>query len=208
MKQQHHGARVGLLDDEALEKAVSTAGLSLSHRHALDPAVVGMSADPVERLTAADLCWTPQPAIWPSSRAVLALVIETLPKIKASLPVDLVEHLALGLVDRDDELRAVRAVLSATLTHAHAQDIEIVRLRRRVADLLDARQRERRASDGAASERRTVHPGRTGQGSTEEKSLYEKRRVDKHSAAKDRTYRAGQRPQISAVTDRAGKPWT
>lgn len=86
------------------------------------------------------------PAPWPSSRPVLALVVELLPTIEDGLTADLLEHLALALADRDDELRAVRAVLSSSLALSHTQHVEIIRLRQRLADLLDARRRERTAA--------------------------------------------------------------
>jgi hypothetical protein len=87
-----------------------------------------------------------EPAPWPSSRLRLALVVELLPTIEDELTADLLEHLALSLVDRDDELRGVRAVLSSSLALSHTQQLEIVRLRRRLADLLDARRLDRRAA--------------------------------------------------------------
>jgi hypothetical protein len=43
------------------------------------------------------------PAPWQSSRVVLALVIEELPMIEDDLKVDLLEHLALTLADREEE---------------------------------------------------------------------------------------------------------
>jgi hypothetical protein len=86
------------------------------------------------------------PAPWPSSRPVLALVVEVLLTIEDDLTADLLEHLALALADRDDEGRAARAVLSSALALSHSQHVEIIRLRRRLADLRDARRRERRAA--------------------------------------------------------------
>jgi hypothetical protein len=86
------------------------------------------------------------PAPWPSSRPVLALVVEVLPTIEDELAADLLEYLALALVDRDDELRAVRAVLSSALALTHTQHAEIVRLRQRLHGLIDARRRERTAA--------------------------------------------------------------
>lgn len=97
-------------------------------------------------VTADDLHWTPRPTTWPSSRAVLALVVELLPTLQDDLTADLVEHLALSLVDRDDELCAVRAVLSSALALSHAQHIENLQLRRRLADLHEARRQERPAA--------------------------------------------------------------
>ena len=86
------------------------------------------------------------PAPWLSSRPVLALIVEVLPTVEDDLTADLLEYVALVLVERDDELRAVRAVLSSALTLTHNQHVEILRLRQRVADLLDARRRERMAA--------------------------------------------------------------
>src|SRR5207302_2027141 len=86
------------------------------------------------------------PVPWPSSRPVLALAVELLPTIADDLTADLVEQLALALADRDDEVRAGRAVLSSALALSQTQQIEIVRLRHRLADLLDAQRRERPAA--------------------------------------------------------------
>ena len=86
------------------------------------------------------------PAPWPSSRPVLALIVEVLPTIEDDLTADLLEYVALALVDRDDEVRAVRAVLSSGLALSHNQHVEILRLRQRLADLLDARRGERTAA--------------------------------------------------------------
>lgn len=66
-----------------------------------------------------------------------------LPTVEDDLTADLLEHLALTLADRDDEVRAIRAVLSSALVLSHAQQAKIVRLRQRLADLLDERRRER-----------------------------------------------------------------
>lgn len=88
----------------------------------------------------------PAPTPWPPSRAALALVVEVLPAIDDALAADLIEHLALALVDRGDELRAMRAVLSSALEQLHTQHVEIIRLKTRLADLLDARRRESTAA--------------------------------------------------------------
>ena len=78
----------------------------------------------------------------PSSNAVLAIGIELLPTIEDGLMSDLVEHLLFALVERDETLLAVRSVLSNALKHAHGLHDENVRLRRRLAELLDARRGE------------------------------------------------------------------
>ena len=83
----------------------------------------------------------------PSSRAaVLAISIEMLPTIQDDMAADLIQILALALVDRDEELRAVRSVLSAALEHAHKDHVENSRLQRRLAVLLYAGRRERTAA--------------------------------------------------------------
>jgi hypothetical protein len=80
----------------------------------------------------------PMPMAWPSSGPMLALAIELLPKIADDRIADLVELLALALVDRGAELHAVRSVGSLSLALSHAQHKEIVRLRNRLAALLEA----------------------------------------------------------------------
>jgi hypothetical protein len=93
----------------------------------------------IDDMVTADEMFTrrPAPTPWPSSGAVLALGIELLPTIADDLTADLVEHLLLALVDRDDALLAVRTVLSAALEQSHAHHVEIVRLRDRHHRLLD-----------------------------------------------------------------------
>ena len=103
-----------------------------------------MSAD--QAFTAADTNWQPAPALWLSSRPALSLIAEVLPTVEDDLTADLLEYATLALADRDDEVRAIRAVLSSALTLTHTQHVEILRLRRRLADLLDARRRERTAA--------------------------------------------------------------
>jgi hypothetical protein len=77
------------------------------------------------------------PAGWRSSRPVLALVVELLPTIDDALTADLLEHLALALLDRDDEVRALRAVLSSALALSHAQNTEAIWLQAALARLRD-----------------------------------------------------------------------
>jgi hypothetical protein len=86
------------------------------------------------------------PAPWSWSCPLLPLVVELLPTIEDDLTVDLIEHLALALVDRDDELRGVRSVLSSALAMSYTQQAEILRLRRRLAELLDRQPAERTAA--------------------------------------------------------------
>jgi len=96
--------------------------------------------------TAADTDWQPAPAPWSSSRPIFSLVAEVLPTIEDGLTADLLEYVALTLADRDDELRAERAVQSSALTLLHTLQAENVRLRRRSRDLLDARRLVRTAA--------------------------------------------------------------
>ena len=86
------------------------------------------------------------PAPWLPSRPALTLIVEVLPTVEDDLIADLLKYVALALADRDDEVRAIRAVLSPALTLTHTQQATIVRLRRRLADLLDAQRRERTAA--------------------------------------------------------------
>ena len=85
-------------------------------------------------------------AQWLSSRPVIELVVEMLPAIEDDLTAELLEHVALVLADRDDEVRAIRAVLSSALALSHTQQVEILRLKKRLADLIDAGRRERVAA--------------------------------------------------------------
>jgi len=61
---------------------------------------------------------------------VLSLEIEVLSTITDNLDADLVEQLPLALVDRDERLRAMRTVLSISLEHSNALQLENTRLRR------------------------------------------------------------------------------
>lgn len=79
-----------------------------------------------------------------STRSVLDIAIELLPTIDNDLEADLVEALLLGILDKEEELCAVRLVLSRILALSHEPHVEIVRLQKRVADLLDARRQPRR----------------------------------------------------------------
>ena len=107
-----------------------------------------MSAIALLTMPAADEIFGPRiaPAPWRSSRPALALVVEVLPTIEDDLTADLLEYVTLALADRNDEVRAIRAVLSSALALSHAQQATIVRLRRRVDALLDARRLERTAA--------------------------------------------------------------
>ena len=96
----------------------------------------------------ADEIFSRQPARapWPSSQPVLDVALEALPAIEDDIARDIIAHLAQAIADLRNELAAVRPILSAALTHAHLQHIEIMRLRQRLVDMHDARRAERRAA--------------------------------------------------------------
>lgn len=81
---------------------------------------------------------TAAPVPWPATTATLAAAIKLLPTLD-DVAAGLVEDLAGAIIDRDDELRGVRAVMSPALTLLHEQHNEILRLKRRLAELLDER---------------------------------------------------------------------
>ena len=65
--------------------------------------------------TADQVCWELPPAPWPSSDSLLALVVELLPMIEDEVEADLVQRLGLALVERDEQVAAMRLVLSVAL---------------------------------------------------------------------------------------------
>jgi hypothetical protein len=75
------------------------------------------------------------PAPWPSSDRVLGIAIARLPSIQDDRAADLVEYLLHAILDREDELRAVRVVQSEALGLLHAQHAEIVQLQARLVAL-------------------------------------------------------------------------
>jgi hypothetical protein len=68
-----------------------------------------------------DLCWESAPAPWPKSRPVLELALEALRIIEDELARAVIARLATTIVDQDEELAAVRSVLSQSLTVSAAQ---------------------------------------------------------------------------------------
>ena len=103
-----------------------------------------MTAGPM--LTADDIPWELSPAKCLPSGRLASLVSEIFPTIDDDLAADLREQLALALADHGDEARAIRAVLWAALDLAHAQHVENLRLKKRLADLLAAGRRDRVAA--------------------------------------------------------------
>ena len=96
-------------------------------------------------VTAEEIFGRPVPPVpWPTTRPVLELAIEMLPVVADKLTADLVTLLVEALVDVTEEMSAVRAGLSSSLDLLHAQQSEIVRLRERLAGLLDELRRDRK----------------------------------------------------------------
>jgi hypothetical protein len=83
------------------------------------------------------------PVLRPATAKTLAAAIAILPALDDGTA-GLVEDLACAIIDREDELRGVHAVLTAALALTHMQYVEIVRLKARVASLLDARRQPQR----------------------------------------------------------------
>ena len=79
----------------------------------------------------------PAPVLWPATRPVLEIAIEVLPMITDDVTTDLIEHLAVLLVDCDEALHVTRELLSGALAMTHAQHVVIIRLQARLARLLD-----------------------------------------------------------------------
>ena len=89
----------------------------------------------MSELTADQICWDLAPAPWPSSNTVLKLVSQVLPETQDKAAVDLIEQLALLVVERDEQVRSIRGVLSAALGLAHDQRLECLRLKTRLIEL-------------------------------------------------------------------------
>ena len=66
-------------------------------------------------LRADEIRWNLTPAPSPSSAPLMAIVAQRLPPIDDEFVADLVEQLAVAVVERDEELKAVRAVQSVAL---------------------------------------------------------------------------------------------
>ena len=70
-----------------------------------------------------------------SSRPIFALIGQVLPTVESELVAGLLEETSLLLAERDEEVRALQEVLSAAMTHAHAQHTTINQQRQRVTRL-------------------------------------------------------------------------
>ena len=101
----------------------------------LSPAMTGRASE----LRADEIRWDLTPAPWLSSARVLSVAVMVLPTVEDDIAADVIEQQALALVDRDEELTSLRAVLAVALDLAHASQAERMRLRRTVAELRQAR---------------------------------------------------------------------
>ena len=84
-----------------------------------------MAGPIVTELRADDIRWGLAPAPWPSSAPLMAIVVQQLLAIDDELVGDLVEQLAVAVVERDEELKAVRAVQSAALGALHSAHLSM-----------------------------------------------------------------------------------
>ena len=92
-----------------------------------------MTAGPM--LTADDIQWELSAVNDKCSGRLLRLVAEALPAIEDDFEAKLVVQLSLAVIDRDDDLTAVRKVLSTSLALAHSRHWETVRLLESLARL-------------------------------------------------------------------------
>jgi hypothetical protein len=79
-------------------------------------------------------------------RMALESAIERLRTAIDREEVDLLERVALGIVDLLEKAEGLHAALSASLEWSHQQHIEIIQLRKRTACLVDERRRHGRAA--------------------------------------------------------------
>lgn len=74
---------------------------------------------------------------------LLARVVDVLPTIENNRTADLIVQLSLALVNSAEELGILREMRSCALAHSYEQHVEVLRVRRRLADLFAERQNER-----------------------------------------------------------------
>ena len=87
--------------------------------------------------------WSLTSAPWSSSSPLIALVVELLPTIDDEVEVDLIEQLAVLVVERDEQIRAQREIQSVCLDELHRMRCEIERLRdQAIAARVALRQKE------------------------------------------------------------------
>ena len=93
-------------------------------------------------LRADQVRWDLAPTPCLSSGPVLAVAGNVLPVVADDIAADVIEQLALALVDRDEQLKSLSTVLSVALELLHVSETQTARLRKRVAELLQTRRRE------------------------------------------------------------------
>ena len=92
---------------------------------------------------ASDIRWVIDAAPWLAARRLIDIAIEALSVVADDLAADVIMALALTVADLNEEMNAVRAVQRVAFGHLHQQHRELLRLRRRLADLLDERHANR-----------------------------------------------------------------
>ena len=96
-------------------------------------------------LESKQVCWNLTSAPWLPS-TLLELTVELLPTIEDNVAVDLIEQLAVLVVERDERIRAQREVQSVTLGELHVTLYENERLRDQVITVRETlRQRKAEA---------------------------------------------------------------
>jgi hypothetical protein len=73
----------------------------------------------------------------PKLSDMLVIGIELLPTIEDGLTADVVEQLLLALVEREEALFAISAIVSAAMHHSHTLHVENARLQRVLTGLRD-----------------------------------------------------------------------
>ena len=103
---------------------------------------VSPSKESTPRLTAGCINWTPAPGpYWPSSDDVIAAAIALLPTIDDEITAEVVEALALSLIDSREEANAIRRTQAVVLDLLHQAGREGRRLKARLAELLGKQRR-------------------------------------------------------------------
>jgi hypothetical protein len=97
---------------------------------------IGKKHPRVRLLRVDDLNWELAPAPWPNSRPVVEVALDALRVIEDELARRVIAQLASTIVDQNEELAAVRAVSSASLTFSAAQLGQATNARRRLGERL------------------------------------------------------------------------
>ena len=91
----------------------------------------------MSELTADQVCCDLAPAPWPSSGPLLSLAVELPPGIEDKRIAALVEELAILVTERDEQVAAMRSVLSVALNLLHRERATNERLRAELYRLRD-----------------------------------------------------------------------